>query len=87
MTPPTEDVSDPTGRAPVLTERNGNVLIVTINRPESRNAVNLAVTIALGDVIEEAEHDTDIRAVIITGAGDKSFCAGADLKALARGEN
>jgi crotonobetainyl-CoA hydratase len=86
MSPPSEDVSDSTGPAPVLTERDGNVLLVTINRPESRNAVNLAVTIALGDVLEEAEHDSDIRAVIITGTGDKSFCAGADLKALARGE-
>jgi crotonobetainyl-CoA hydratase len=86
MSPPSEDVSDSTGPAPVLTERDGNVLLVTINRPESRNAVNLAVTIALGDVLEEAEYDSDIRAVIITGTGDKSFCAGADLKALARGE-
>jgi crotonobetainyl-CoA hydratase len=86
MTPSSENPSDPTGLAPLLRERNGKVLIVTINRPESRNAVNLAVTVALGDALEEADHDGDIRAVIITGAGDKSFCAGADLKALARGE-
>ncbi len=72
---------------PVVIERIGNVLLLTINRPESRNAVNLAVTIALGDALDEAEHDSDVRVVVITGAGDKSFCAGADLKALARGEN
>jgi len=70
----------------VLTQCNGHVLILTINRPESRNAVNLAVTIALGDALEAAEHDRDVRVVIITGAGGKAFCAGADLKALARGE-
>jgi crotonobetainyl-CoA hydratase len=78
--------SETTGTPHVMIERAGNVLILTINRPESRNAVNLAVTIALGDALEEAEHDSDVRVVIVTGAGDKSFCAGADLKALARGE-
>jgi crotonobetainyl-CoA hydratase len=71
----------------VLTERHGHVLVVTINRPEARNAINRAVTIGLGDALEEAEHDRDIWAVIVTGAGDTAFCAGADLKAVARGEN
>ncbi|WP_431306156.1 crotonase/enoyl-CoA hydratase family protein [Mycobacterium hubeiense] len=70
-----------------LTERKGNVLIITINRPEARNAVNAAVSIAVGDALDEAQKDPEIRAVIITGAGDKSFCAGADLKAISRGEN
>jgi crotonobetainyl-CoA hydratase len=80
-------LSETTASPPVRIDRDGNVLILTINRPESRNAVNLAVTIALGDALEEAEHDSDVRVVIVTGAGDKSFCAGADLKALARGES
>src|SRR5215211_7050709 len=71
----------------VLTERHGHVLVATINRPEARNAVNLAVTIGLGDTLEEAERDRDVWAVVVTGAGDKAFCAGADLKAVARGEN
>ncbi|MGC2654602.1 MAG: crotonase/enoyl-CoA hydratase family protein [Mycobacterium sp.] len=70
-----------------LTERSGNVLVITINRPEARNAVNGAVSSAVGDALEEAQHDPEIRAVVITGAGDKSFCAGADLKAIARREN
>jgi crotonobetainyl-CoA hydratase len=70
----------------VLTERRGHVLIVTINRPEARNAVNAAVHVGIGTALEEAEGDPEIRAVIITGAGDKSFCAGADLVALSRGE-
>ncbi|QLL06389.1 crotonase/enoyl-CoA hydratase family protein [Mycobacterium vicinigordonae] len=76
------------GTAPgALTERRGNVMIITINRPEARNAINGAVSIAVGDALEEAQHDPEVRAVVITGAGDKSFCAGADLKAIARREN
>ena len=71
----------------VLTERRGHILIVTINRPEARNAVNAAVHVGIGTALEEAEGDPDIRAVIVTGAGDKSFCAGADLVALSRGES
>jgi crotonobetainyl-CoA hydratase len=70
-----------------LVERRGNVLVITINRPEARNAVNGAVSIGVGDALEAAQQDPDVRAVVITGAGDKSFCAGADLKAIARREN
>ncbi|QUR68597.1 crotonase/enoyl-CoA hydratase family protein [Mycobacterium spongiae] len=70
-----------------LLELRGNVMIITINRPEARNAVNGAVSIAVGDALEEAHQNPDVRAVVITGAGDKSFCAGADLKAIARREN
>jgi crotonobetainyl-CoA hydratase len=84
--------ADPPHPAPqdqpaVLTERRGHVLVVTLNRPEARNAVNLAVTTGVGDALEEAEHDRGIWAVIVTGAGDKAFCAGADLKAVSRGES
>ena len=71
----------------VLTERRGHVLLVTLNRPEARNAINLAVTIGLGDALEAADQDRDIWAFVLTGAGGKAFCAGADLKAVARGEN
>ncbi|WP_082946258.1 crotonase/enoyl-CoA hydratase family protein [Mycobacterium sp. E1747] len=70
-----------------LTERRGNVMVITINRPEARNAVNGAVSIGVGDALEEAQRDREVRAVVITGAGDKSFCAGADLKAVSRREN
>jgi crotonobetainyl-CoA hydratase len=70
-----------------LTERRGNTLIVTINRPDARNAVNQAVSIGIGDALQQAQDDPEIWAVVITGAGDKSFCAGADLKAISRGEN
>jgi crotonobetainyl-CoA hydratase len=70
-----------------LTERRGNVLVITINRPEARNAVNGAVSTAVGDALEQAQNDDQVRAIVITGAGDKSFCAGADLKAISRREN
>ncbi|OBC11344.1 enoyl-CoA hydratase [Mycobacterium sp. 852013-50091_SCH5140682] len=70
-----------------LVEKRGNVLLITINRPEARNAVNSSVSIAVGDALEQAQNDPEIRAVVITGSGDKSFCAGADLKAISRGEN
>ncbi len=70
-----------------LVERRGHVMIITINRPEARNAVNAAVSTAVGDALHDAQQDPDVRVVVITGAGDKSFCAGADLKAISRGEN
>ncbi|MBB3753218.1 crotonobetainyl-CoA hydratase [Mycolicibacterium sp. BK634] len=70
-----------------LGERRGNVLLITINRPEARNAVNGAVSTAVGDLLQQAQDDADVWAVVITGAGDKSFCAGADLKAIYKREN
>jgi crotonobetainyl-CoA hydratase len=69
-----------------LVERRGNVALITINRPEARNAVNGAVSTAVGDALQQAQDDSEIRAVVITGAGE-SFCAGADLKAISRREN
>ena len=67
-------------------EVSGQVAVITINRPDARNACNLAVWLGVGDALEMADGDPEIRAVIVTGAGDKSFCAGADLKAIACGE-
>jgi crotonobetainyl-CoA hydratase len=69
-----------------LVERRGNVALITINRPEARNAVNAAVSTAVGDALQAAQDDPDVRAIVITGAGE-SFCAGADLKAIAKREN
>ena len=73
--------------AGAVVERRGNVSIITINRPSARNAVNGAVSIAVGDALEQAQNDPDVRVVVITGAGSQSFCAGADLKAISRREN
>jgi len=83
MTDTATDVASQAARV----ERRGNVLLITINRPEARNAVNGAVSTAVGDALEEAQRDPGVWAVVITGAGDKSFSAGADLKAISRGEN
>lgn len=71
----------------VLTERHGHVTVIKINRPQARNAVNRAVHVGIGEALEEADANPDVRVVIITGAGDKAFCAGADLVALSRGES
>lgn len=65
---------------------DASILIVEINRPEARNAINGDVVDALSSIVEDAEQDDDVRVVILTGAGDQAFCAGADLKALAAGE-
>ncbi|ROO87963.1 short chain enoyl-CoA hydratase [Actinocorallia herbida] len=69
-----------------LVERRGHVMVITFNRPEARNAVDLALTRIVGTALDEADTDAEIRAVVLTGAGDRAFCAGADLKAVARGE-
>ena len=79
----TDTVTEPAA----LVDKRGNVLIITINRPEARNAVNSAVSIAVGDALAAAQDDPEVRVVVITGAGEKSFCAGADLKAISRREN
>ncbi|WP_179963562.1 enoyl-CoA hydratase-related protein [Mycobacterium marseillense] len=79
-------VTEVTSPAAVV-ERRGNVTLITINRPEARNAVNGAVSTAVGDALAAAQDDPEVWAVVITGAGDRSFCAGADLKAISRREN
>jgi crotonobetainyl-CoA hydratase len=73
-------------RDPVRLDRAGWTLVITIDRPEVRNCVNLAVHEAIGAALEDAEADPTIRSIVLTGAGDRAFCAGADLKAVARGE-
>lgn len=70
----------------VLTERRGTTLVITINRPEARNAVDAATAEAIGDALEAANTDPQVRVVVLTGAGDKAFCGGGDLKAMAAGE-
>ena len=70
----------------LLSERRGHILILTINRPESRNAMSPAVMSGIGFGLHNAQSDPDTRAVIITGTGDKAFCAGMDLKAFSEGQ-
>ncbi|CAO5177527.1 Carnitinyl-CoA dehydratase [Frankia sp. AiPs1] len=71
----------------ILTDLNNGVLTITINRPEARNALNGAVGQSIIDALAKAEDDPDTRVVVVTGAGEKAFSAGLDLKALAAGEN
>jgi enoyl-CoA hydratase len=70
----------------ILTERHGRVLVITINRPDARNAVNLAVSQGLADAVDELDENTDLSVAVITGAGG-NFCSGMDLKAFAAGES
>jgi crotonobetainyl-CoA hydratase len=70
----------------VLFERRGRIAVLTINRPEALNAINADVWREMGYALEEFAEDPTLWCAIITGAGDRSFCAGADLKALSRGE-
>ncbi|WCJ65508.1 MULTISPECIES: enoyl-CoA hydratase-related protein [Agrobacterium] len=69
----------------LLHERRQDVLWLTLNRPEVHNALNAAMTEALTDAIRAASGDGSLRAVVITAAGDRSFCSGADLKESAGG--
>ena len=66
-------------------ERRENVMLVTLNRPEARNAISSEVSAAMVPILDAAEADDDVRAVVLTGAGDV-FCAGADLKEIATGK-
>lgn len=70
----------------VLVERRDRILIVTINRPEARNAVNKAVSQGIADAVDQLDSDDSLSVGIITGAGG-NFCAGMDLKAFVAGEN
>jgi enoyl-CoA hydratase/carnithine racemase len=65
-------------------ERRGHVALLTLNRPEARNAISPEVSVAVADILDGLENDDDVRAVVVTGAGDV-FCAGADLKVVAQG--
>jgi enoyl-CoA hydratase len=69
----------------ILTERQGRTLVITINRPEARNAFNLAVTKGLADAMDELDATPELSVAIVTGAGG-NFCAGMDLKAFVAGE-
>src|SRR6476469_4666644 len=70
---------------PVLTERRDNVLLITLNRPDARNAVNLALAEGVAAALDELDASDDLSVGILTGAGS-AFCAGMDLKAFVTGE-
>ena len=69
----------------VLTDFADGVAVITLNRPEAKNAVNLELAQALAAAIDEFEERPDLTIGILTGSGG-TFCAGMDLKGFARGE-
>jgi enoyl-CoA hydratase len=71
---------------PVITERRGHVLVITINRPQAKNALDGAAARALAAAADELDGDGDLRVGVLTGAGG-TFCAGMDLKGFLRGDS
>jgi enoyl-CoA hydratase/carnithine racemase len=65
---------------PLRAELRGRALVLTLDRPERMNALSRELIVALGDAARAAATDDDVRAIVLTGAGEKAFCAGADLK-------
>jgi enoyl-CoA hydratase len=66
----------------ILFEAEGPIAILTINRPDKRNAVNNATVEEINQVLARVEKDTELRVLVLTGAGDKAFVAGADIHEL-----
>jgi enoyl-CoA hydratase/carnithine racemase len=64
----------------VLHDKRGHAFWITINRPDKRNALNASVIAGIVDGYRRAHEDSDVRVIVLTGAGDKAFCAGADLQ-------
>ncbi len=70
----------------VTVEVDGGIAVITINRPQARNAVNEAVASGIAAAFDELDPRPDVAAMVLTGAGD-TFCAGMDLKGFLAGEN
>jgi len=68
---------------PVLSEKIGAVAVVTLNRPDKLNAIDIPLRLALADAIEAADRDPSVRAVVLTGAG-RAFCSGGDIGSMER---
>lgn len=66
----------------VLSERRGDAVLVTLNAPERRNAIDQEMVDGLHAVLDELQHDESLAAIVLTGAGDKAFAAGADIAQL-----
>jgi enoyl-CoA hydratase/carnithine racemase len=81
----TESDGDSDAARVLVTERKGAVAVLRLNRPEARNSLNPELLNAIGEGMLDAESDPEVRAVVLTGTGDKAFCAGMDLRAFAEG--
>ncbi len=73
------------GTDELVVARRGSVLVLRLNRPEVRNALSWSMIAGIGDAVAEAERDPEIRALVVTGTGDRSFCSGIDLRSFADG--
>ena len=71
----------------ITTEKRGHILLVTMNRPDVYNAVHVDMHIEMAQCWDDFAADPDLWVAVLTGAGDKAFCAGNDLKATAMGGN
>jgi len=70
----------------ILAERHGPIAVIRLNRPEKHNAINAAMSEELIEALDAFEADDDVRVIVLTGAGEKAFCAGADMsEAMGRG--
>ena len=63
-------------------ERLGAVTVITINRPERRNAFDAPTVAGIGRALVDARQDDAVRAIVLTGAGEKAFCSGIDRKSV-----
>lgn len=70
---------------PLLLSRQGAIAVVTLNRPQARNALDEALRGALAGAMRQLDADDGVRAIVVTGAGDRAFCAGLDVKEAQRG--
>jgi len=80
-------VSNQADLAELVREQRGAVLIARLNRPDARNALTPQLIRAIGTAVVDAENSPDIRALVLTGTGDRAFCAGMDLRAFVSGED
>jgi enoyl-CoA hydratase/carnithine racemase len=80
-------VTEGAAEAELVVERRDAVVVARLNRPDARNALTPTIMTGLADLVADAEANPDIRAIVITGTGDKAFCAGMDLKAFSAGTN
>lgn len=71
--------------AEFLIDRHGPVMIIRLNRPQARNALTRTMMQGIGAAVIAAEADPSVRAVLLTGTGDRAFCSGMDLRAFAGG--
>ena len=76
----TDEQANASGEEPVLYAREGAVGVLTLNRPKAMNAMTVPMLETMASIIEDIESDPDTRVLVVTGAGEKAFCVGADLK-------